>query len=192
MNRNLSPLPLRAPPGWRSRPGPGQRWWILPLLVILLCAGSFIGAVSASDGERSRAEESQVPVGEHVRRLLLENHTEEAATLLEAHREHGEIPPVELEVLDGLVAQQRGDHEQAVWHLRQALALQPERVSVHLYLAQSLYALDRDTACHQELLAGEGVGERLPAYFVLRARVEQRLGRLHDAFRTTEQGLSGV
>ncbi|MFH1463775.1 MAG: hypothetical protein ABIO70_05240 [Pseudomonadota bacterium] len=129
------------------------------------------------------------PVSEQVRQLLLAGQPDQAAELLEAHREHEELDPVEIAVLDGLIAQQRGQDAEAVWLLRHALELQPERVSVHLYLAQSLHALGQPEACHRELLAGEGAGESLPAYFALRARVEQDLGRLPDAFHTTARDL---
>ena len=120
------------------------------------------------------AEDEQEPT-DVARQLLLEGRHEEAAAALEKHRGHGHMEPVELAVLDGLIAQQRESHAEAVWQFRHALDLQPERVSVHLYLAQCLFALDQLEACYEHLRAGEGAGENLPAYFVLRARVEQAL-----------------
>ena len=130
---------------------------------------------------------------EKARQLLLAGKTDEAAEKLADASERaeslGDVDPVELAVLSGLIQQQRGQHREATWTFRTVLDDHPERVSIHLYLGQSLYALGDLEAAHRELLAGEGVGERLAGYFVLRATVEQGLLRPHPAFRTLEDGL---
>jgi tetratricopeptide (TPR) repeat protein len=51
----------------------------------------------------------------------------------------------------GVIAQQRGNHEQAVARFRQALALQPEYGPSHLLLGSSLLALRRNDEALREL-----------------------------------------
>ncbi len=129
-----------------------------------------------------------------VRQLLLAGQTDEAAELLDRLAARGaaggEVDPVELDVLAGLVQQQRGRHREAVWTFRHVLDDHPERTSVHLFLGQSLYALGDLQAAHDALSAGEGAGRRLAGYFALRAAVERDLGRPHDAYRTLDEGLT--
>jgi len=75
-----------------------------------------------------------------------------------------------------------------VWSFREAMRLQPERTSVNLYLAQSLFTLGDPEGARRALVLGEGAGERLPAYFLLRARVEQGLDRLDRAWHALDRG----
>jgi protein O-GlcNAc transferase len=51
----------------------------------------------------------------------------------------------------GVIAQQRGNHEQAVARFRQALALQPDYGPSHLLLGSSLLALRRNSEALREL-----------------------------------------
>jgi tetratricopeptide (TPR) repeat protein len=51
----------------------------------------------------------------------------------------------------GIIAQQRGDHEKAVTHFREAILLQPDYGPSHLLLGSSLLALRRNSAAVHEL-----------------------------------------
>lgn len=128
-----------------------------------------------------------------VRVMLQEGRIAEAAEVVAHQREHhdGERSveeEVELLVLEGLVAQQQGDHRTALWAFREALRLQPERTSVNLYLAQSAFTLGDYRGALTALERGEGAGERLPAYFLLRSRSEVALGLHSRAFATLRRG----
>lgn len=131
------------------------------------------------------------PTLQDARNALVAGQPEVAAEILAHQAEHGhEVDPVEVRVLEGLIAQARGNHDTAVWSFRDALAQQPERTSVHLYLGQSLAAVGAFGEARAALIAGEGPGEALPSYYALRARVDLELEEIPAAWATLERGLA--
>lgn len=164
--------------------------WVLFVAPLLLGFGFAVtGNTTAQAVEDDDEEQGHDHLGE-ARRLLLAGDIPAAEAALDEARTHEDTDPTELRILEGLVKQQQGNHRDAVWVFREVLEGHPERVSVHLYLGQSLYGLGDLEGAHQELVAGEGVGDRIAGYFVLRAAIEGELDRSHDAYHTLENGLS--
>ncbi|MBN2800887.1 MAG: tetratricopeptide repeat protein [Deltaproteobacteria bacterium] len=137
----------------------------------------------------SPALAAEEPTLQDARAALVAGDSDRAQQIVEHQRAHGhEVDAVEVLVLEGLIAQARGDHPAAVWSFREALTRQPERTAPQLYLAQSLYAMGATAEALTALIAGEGPGESLPSYFILRARVETDLGQREAAWDTLDRG----
>ena len=112
-------------------------------LLLLLCAA----ANALAQNDLSPAIQSQVTAGvEALKAGELDAADKAFSDLLRQGVKH----PLVFHNL-GVIAQQRGNHDQAVTRFRQALALQPDYGPSHLLLGSSLLALRRNSEALREL-----------------------------------------
>jgi tetratricopeptide (TPR) repeat protein len=84
----------------------------------------------------------------------------------------------------GVIAQERGQHEQAVARFRETLRLQPEFGPAHLLLGVSLLALDKNAEASRELKMAEKLMPAEPQVHLQLARAYDALG---DHFASIDQ-----
>jgi len=156
-------------PAWPSRRGLCLR----AAAVLFVCTGS---AVLAQNVPPSR--EAQVAPGIEALKV---GDLDKAEEVFSDSLRHGIRHPLVFHNL-GVIAQQRGNHQQAVMRFRQAIALQPDHGPTRLLLGSSLLALRKNAEAARELNRAVSLMPREP---------EARL-QLAKAYEASENWIAAV
>ena len=152
-----------------------NRSWILAALVpFLIYAGLSAGQNSTSPGEEQLANGIAA---------LRAGDLDSAEKVFTTALHQGVRSPLVYHNL-GVIAQERGQHEQAVARFRETLRLQPEFGPAHLLLGVSLLALGKDAEAAHELKIAEKLMPAEPQVHLQLARAYDALG---DHFASIDQ-----
>ena len=161
--------------------------WIVPGLVLAVSLPARAEAPEGRGGDRKGAAAKNAGGQEGaigaIQRLINEGELEQVEALLA-----DEGDEAVLESFRGMLALKREKPEQAVEHFRRVLAIKPNQTAIWLYLGQALFQCGRYRESLEALDRGKSIGRKLASYYRLRARAQQHLDRIDDAYRTLEQG----
>lgn len=156
---------------------------IIPIALFHVASARAHGEHTNEQGIHDGKGQQELQPIQLVQTLLDQGKLDEAERLLNGLEGDEAV----LESFWGILAVKRGRPKQAIPHFRRVLALKPTQTAVWLYLGQAYFQADQ----YQESLAaldkGKPIGQKLPSYFQLRARVEEKLGRLEAAYGTLEE-----
>lgn len=142
---------------------------------------------------KPRGDEAQAEEVDHLAlaaRLFKDGHVDRAETVLrqiDVSAEGVDLP--RLYTLQGLVFLKQGAHEKAIGSFERAVGAGQAEPVIHLYLAQSHFAL-KDHVRTLEALAKAGpAGADVPGTFFMRSQSHWELGQHDAAFGALEEGL---
>ena len=118
-----------------------------------------------------------------VQELINEDRLSEAERLLNGMEGDEAI----LESFRGILAMKRGRHVEAIGNFERALELKPTQTAVWLYLGQAFFQAGKYKKALRALVRGEIAGRRIPSYYQLKARAEEKTGRIEEAYETLER-----
>jgi superkiller protein 3 len=143
-----------------------RTWTLAALVPFLIYAGSSAGQNSTLPGQEQLAKGIAA---------LRAGDLDSAEKVFTLALHQGVRSPLVYHNL-GVIAQDRGQHEQAVARFRETLRLQPEFAPAHLLLGVSLLALGKNAEAARELRISEKL---MPA----EAQVHLQLARAYDALQ---------
>ena len=152
-----------------------NRVWILPALSLFLIYASL-----------SAGQNSTLPGQEQLAKgiaALRAGDLDSAENIFTLALHQGERSPLVYHNL-GVIAQERGQHKQAVARFRETLRLQPEFGPAHLLLGVSLLALGKNAEAARELKIAEKLMPAEPQVHLQLARAYDALG---DHFASIDQ-----
>jgi predicted Zn-dependent protease len=94
-----------------------------------------------------------------------------------------------LEGFRGILAMKRNLAGEAIPHFKKVLSLKPNQTAAWLYLGQAYFRREKYREALDALVRGDKIGQKIPSYFQLLARVEKALGRPQDSYDTLERAL---
>jgi len=158
-------------------PGMNRTWILAPLALLFICAGLSAGQNATSPGQEQLAKGIAA---------LKAGDLDSAEKVFTLALQQGVKSPLVYHNL-GVIAQERGQHEQAVARFRETLRLQPEFGPAHLLLGISLLALGKNAVAARDLKIAEKLMPAEPQVHLQLARAYDALGEHFAAIDQYEQ-----
>ncbi|NOZ85201.1 MAG: tetratricopeptide repeat protein [Deltaproteobacteria bacterium] len=151
------------------------------ILSLWLIGASPVMAHNDSDEGDKRIHPIQL-----VKQLINNGNLEEAKKLLNGLEGDKAV----IESFRGIIAMRENHVREAITHFKNVLATKPNQTAIWLYLGQAYYQLGKFGKSLSTLNKGEKIGRRFPSYFQIKARVQEKLGKVEEAYTTLENAIT--